>query len=290
MKLVKEKVMQAIMYALNEDVGRGDITSSLVFEKDENVIANIIVKEDCVLAGMDVTKWVFNAIDERIVLHAHCNDGAKLKKGKRVASVKGSLRNILAGERTALNFLGKATGIATLTNKFVSKIKGGKAEIFDTRKTTPGLRALEKYAVKIGGGCNHRMGLWDAILIKDNHLIGQSSKIKAIQDAVGRAKTRGYKDVEVEVDNLKEFKVALESGADIILLDNMKAEDLRKASKLRKAWDKKHRTKTLLEASGGIKLDNISKVAKTGIDRISIGFLTHSAPSIDFSLICQDLN
>jgi len=276
MKLSKEKVLPIIMAALAEDVASGDITSALIFEKDENVMADVIVNEDCVPAGLDVLRWIFDALDERIVFRPLCADGDSVKKGRRVAVLKGSVKNILAGERTALNFLGRLSGVATSTSRFVAKVKGAKAKIFDTRKTLPGLRVLEKYAVRVGGGSNHRMGLWDGVLIKDNHL----SRVK-VRDAVKKAKAKGYKDIEIEVSDLKEFKEALAAGADIIMLDNMKIEDIRKAVRLAKS-------KAVLEVSGGVDLENVARIARTGIQRISIGALTHSAPSVDFSLeICR---
>jgi len=283
MKLSREKVLPIIMAALAEDLGTGDITSSVLFEKDINVIANIIVNEECVVCGLDVVRWVFNAVDEKINFRPLCDDGCSVKKGKKIASLTGPVKGILSGERTALNFLGRLSGVTTLTSKFTKKVKGASAKIFDTRKTMPGWRVLEKYAVRIGGGCNHRMGLWDGILIKDNHIKAsgvksQVSRVKAIKQAVEMAKTKGYKNIEVEVEDLKECKAALDAGADIIMLDNMKVEDVQKAIKMKK------RSKAILEVSGGITLDNVSKYAKTKIDRISIGFLTHSALSIDFSL------
>ena len=283
MKLSREKVLPIIMAALTEDLGAGDITSSVLFEKDINVIANIFANEECVICGLDVVRWVFNAVDEKINFRPLCDDGNSVKKGKKIASLIGPVKGILSGERTALNFLGRLCGVATLTSKFTKKVKGSRAKIFDTRKTTPGWRVLEKYAVRIGGGCNHRMGLWDGVLIKDNHLQGlqlavKGEKLKNIKRAVETAKVKGYKNIEVEVEDLKEYKAALDASADIVMLDNMKVEDVKKAVKMKK------RSKAALEISGGITLDNISKYAKTKIDRISIGFLTHSAPSIDFSL------
>lgn len=276
MKLVKEKVLPIIMSSLSEDIGPGDITTSLVFEKDLNASAGIIVNEECIIAGIDIAKWILDSLDEKIVFVPFFKDGNSIKKGKRVVSVKGSIKSILAAERTVLNFLGRLSGIATLTNKFVKKIKGTKARIYDTRKTIPGMRVLEKYAVTAGGGFNHRMGLWDGILIKDNHLAGSGADV--IKDLVRKAKARGYKNVEIEVANLKQYEDALEAGADIIMLDNMKTEDIKKAVKLRDSAG------SLLEVSGGVTLENVAKIAKTGVDRISIGSLTHSAPSIDFSL------
>jgi len=289
MKLVKEKAIQVIMSALSEDVASGDITSNAVFEKDKIVIAQIVCGQDCVLAGVDVAKWVFSSLDEKMMFRPLCNDGDKVKKKKRVISLKGSIKNILAGERTALNFLGRLSGIATLTGEFVKKTKGSRAKIYDTRKTTPGMRVLEKYAVRMGNGYNHRMGLWDGILIKDNHLQATSDKrqgarIKPIEESIKKARARGYKNIEIEVENIKELQAALASGADIIMLDNMKIEDVRKAVRLKETNDKGQGARTVIEVSGGVTLDSVAKIAKTRVDRISIGSLTHSAPGIDFSL------
>ena len=289
MKLTKEKVFPLIINALKEDIGSGDITSSVIFEKDVSLLAHITAKEECVLAGMDAAKWVFDAIDEKLVFTAHCMDGEKVKNGKRVISVKGSAKNILSAERAVLNFLGHLSGVATLTNQFAKEVKGTAAKVYDTRKTIPGLRELEKYAVKIGGGHNHRIGLWDGIMIKDNHLAamrvkGEGLRVKSIKESTMLFKNRGYKNVEVEVENIAEFREALEAGADIIMLDNMKPEEIKKAVKLRGSRVKGGGLRVLLEASGGINLENVKKIAKTGVDRISIGRLTHSAPSIDFSL------
>jgi len=291
-KLSREKILPIIMAALSEDVGSGDITGELVFEKDVNVTADIVVKEACVLSGIALVKWIFNALDEKIVLRPLYEDGKRIGKGKKILSIKGSAKNILAGERTALNFIGRLSGIATLTNRFVEKVKGTRAKIFDTRKTMPGFRELDKYAVTSGGGQNHRMGLWDGVLIKDNHLAGlriaeHRSQADTIQEAVRKARGRGYKNVEIEVDNLKDCIEALDAGADIIMLDNMKIEDVRKAVRLRDSKSKTQSLRSALEVSGGIGLDNVARFAKIGVDRISVGSLTHSAPSIDFSLeIC----
>jgi len=272
-KLTKEKILPTILAALKEDVGLGDITSQLVFDKDWAVMADLIAKEDCIIAGIDVARWTFTALDEKIVFTTICEDGDVIKKGKKVASLKGSARNILTTERTALNFLAKLSGVATLTSTFVKKVKNTKAKIYDTRKTTPCLREMEKYAVKCGGGLNNRIGLWDGVLIKDNHL-----KFFSIGDTINKAKERHHRNIEIEVDSLEAFKEALDASPDIIMLDNMNPEDMKKAVKL------KGPGRPTLEASGGINLENVLKVAKTGVDRISVGLLTHSAPSIDFSL------
>ncbi|MFC1666796.1 carboxylating nicotinate-nucleotide diphosphorylase [Candidatus Omnitrophota bacterium] len=299
MKLAKEKAFPVIMNALKEDVGSGDITTSVVFEKDVNITAEIVAKEECVIAGIDVARWIFDALDERIIFRPLCKDGDGVRKGKRVISLKGSVRSILAGERTVLNFIGRLSGVSTLTSRFVDRARKGNARIFDTRKTTPGLRVLEKYAVVIGGGCNHRMGLWDEILIKDNHLdalrvSSRGLRSNAVRDGVRTAKARGYKNIEIEVNNLKEYSEALDAEPDIIMLDNMKIEDIKKAVRLRRSRSsRKSRTasselRPALEVSGGVNLGNVARISKTGIDRISIGSLTHSAPSVDFSLgICK---
>lgn len=283
MKITKEKVYPIIISALKEDIGAGDITSSVIFEKDITLLAHIAAKEECILAGMDVAKLVFDAVDEKIMFTPLFEDGSRIKKNKRVLSVRGSAKSILSAERTILNFLGHLSGVATLTDRFVKEVKGAKAKIYDTRKTIPGLRELEKYAVSLGGGYNHRMGLWDGALIKDNHIDSHkpqatSHRLKIIRETIRMFKSRGYKNVEVEVENLAEFKEALEAEADIIMLDNMSPVDMKKAVKLKKSKD------VILEASGGISLDNVKNIAKTGVDRVSIGRLTHSAPSIDFSL------
>jgi len=286
MKLTKEKIFPIIISALKEDIGSGDITSSVIFEKDTSLLAHIIVKEECILAGADVVKWVFDAVDEKIAFTALFKDGDRVKKNKRVISVRGSAKNILSAERTVLNFLGHLSGVATLTAEFVKEVKGTAVKIYDTRKTTPGLREMEKYAVGAGGGFNFRIGLWDGVMIKDNHL--RALRENAIKESVSVFKGRGYKNIEVEVENIAEFEDALDAGADIIMLDNMKTEDIKKAVKLKNAKDKGRFKNVILEASGGISLENVKKIAKTGVDRISIGKLTHSAPSIDFSLeICK---
>lgn len=289
MKIVKEKMQQLIMNSLREDIGDGDITTTLVFEKDAEIIVNVIAKEDCIVVGVELSKWIFQALYEKAAFTPIFQDGDEIKKNKKIFSVKGSLKNILAGERVVLNFLGHLSGVATLTAKFVEKVQGTKAKIFDTRKTMPGLRELEKFAVKQGGGYNHRMGLWDGVLVKDNHLeilMGQvkGNKLLAIDEAIKGVRAKGFKDIEVEVDNFEEFKEALDMGADIILLDNMSVEDIKKAVKIRNV----KANSVILEVSGGITLENVRDFAKTGVERISIGFLTHSAPSIDFSMeICK---
>jgi nicotinate-nucleotide pyrophosphorylase (carboxylating) len=292
MKLDKQKILPIIMNELKEDIGSGDITGNLLFEKNVKISAEITVKEKCVVAGLDAAKWIFNALDENIVVRRHCKDGDTAEKGKKIISLKGPARNILAGERTALNFLGRLSGIASLTAAFVKEVEGTGAKILDTRKTMPGLRSLDKYAVTAGGGANHRMGLWDDVLIKDNHLEGlmavsKISKPRAIGEALKKAREKRYKNILVEVDNLKEFDEAVRGGADIIMLDNMNVEDIKKAVGITLSLFKSGASRPLLEVSGGVNLKTVRKIAGTGVDRISIGAITHSVPSIDFSLeIC----
>ena len=292
MHLAKEKLFPIIIGALKEDIGSGDITSSIIFEKDVSLLAHIIAKEKCVIAGIDAARWVFDAVDEKIAFTVLCKDGDIIKKGKRIMSMKGSAKSILSAERTALNFIGHLSGVATLTAEFVRAVKGAGSQIYDTRKTTPGMRELEKYAVAVGGGHGYRIGLWDKVLIKDNHINGsmlqaKGSRLQAIKNLIGVFKNRGYGNIEIEVENIAEFKEALEAGADIIMLDNMKPEEIKKAVKIIQSQPR-NCAMPILEVSGGISLDNVRKIAHAGVDRISIGMLTHSAPSIDFSLeICK---
>ncbi|MFH1479591.1 MAG: carboxylating nicotinate-nucleotide diphosphorylase [Candidatus Omnitrophota bacterium] len=291
-KLLSKDALPIIMTALNEDLGSGDITNKVLFEKDEIVLADIVAKESCVLCGIDVARWVFNALDENIVTRPLYKDGSAVKKDKKILSIKGSAKNILTAERTALNFLSRLSGVATTTSEFVRKIKGKDTRLFSTRKTMPGMRALDKYAVRVGEGINHRTNLGDGVLIKDNHLFSlrnrfNAKKIDVIKKAIASFKEKGFKDIEVEVDNLKEFEAALYNNADIIMLDNMKLDDIKKAVKLRNKEYSKTGKKILIEVSGGVNLESLSKLAATGVDRISTGFITHSARSIDFSLeIC----
>lgn len=264
-----------IKLALNEDIGRGDITSKATIAKNQSAEAIIIAKEAGIIAGLPVAKEVFHRVDRRIEFVPKVKDGARVKKGKIIAEVSGPARGIMAAERTALNFLQRLSGIATLTNQFVAKA-GKKVKVLDTRKTSPGMRAVEKYAVKVGGGTNHRFGLYDEILIKDNHI-----KIACgIERAVGKAKREGWrkKQVEVEVKTIAELKEAIKAGADKILLDNMGVGMLRRAVKMCK------KAKIWTEASGGVSLKTIGKIARTGVNAISVGALTHSAKALDISL------
>jgi len=279
--LNKKKVIPVIRQALSEDIGGGDVTTRLVVPSLTRVKAEITVKQKAVICGMDVLKWVFAQIDSSIKFKALVADGARVKPNKKVALLQGPARAILTAERTALNFLGYLSGISTLTSCFAQKVGPGKVKIVDTRKTLPGLRYLAKYAVRTGGGFNHRMGLYDQILVKDNHLkiAGRKLRISCLIKKIKNEKPKNMK-LEIEVKNLKEFREALEAQPDIIMLDNMKLKDIRKMIKLKKG----SKQRPLIEVSGNVSLKNVSQIAKVGPDMISIGSLTHSVQSIDVSL------
>lgn len=270
---------EIIKRALKEDLGKGDVTTKCLVPSGMRAKAVIVSKEDGILAGIDVAKQIFSSFSGKVSFVKRKKDGQKIKKGDVIASLDGSAGSILSGERLALNFIQRLSGIATLTGKFVRLCAGTGATILDTRKTTPNLRALEKFAVKMGGGMNHRMGLYDAVLIKDNHLVAEPD----IKKAVSKARRTG-KTVEVEVKTFPELKKALNARPDRILLDNMSAARLKKAVKITKEYSQETGKKIPLEASGGINLKNIKKIANTGVDFISIGALTHSPKALDISL------
>lgn len=282
MKLDKKRTLRIIRSALKEDIGIGDATTVNTIGKLDSAKAAIIVNDDCVICGMDIAEWTFNAVDENVRFKPEVNDGEPVHPGKEVAFLEGRARSILLAERTALNFLCFLSGIATKANQFAEKVKKYKVKIYDTRKTFPLLRYLEKYAVLTGGGFNHRFGLWDQALLKENHF--KTGRLGArpnfIKDLRGKL-TKNIK-IEVEVENLDQFRKVLAGRPDIIMLDNMSAEDVKEAVAIR---DKAERwEKTLLEASGGITIENVEEYAKTGVDRISIGALTDSVESADMSL------
>ena len=263
-----------IEQALKEDVGPGDVTTRAVIPPGVRGKGAILVKAHGVICGLQVAAEVFRAVDERISFRPRVREGEPVQPGDVVAEVEGPLRGILTAERTALNFLARLSGIATLTARFVDAVAPYRAVILDTRKTTPGWRVLEKYAVRCGGGRNHRMGLYDMVLIKDNHIAACGS----ISEAVRRVRAAGVGvPVEVEVKNLDELREALKLGVDRILLDNFSVEDIAEAVKIAEG-------RVPLEASGGVTLDNVAAIAATGVDYISVGALTHSAPALDLSL------
>ena len=267
---------EALRAWLREDLGQGDLTSLLVVPEDIEGEAVILAKEGGVLAGLWVAERGFALADPRTAFAPLVAEGARVAKGTEVARVRGPLRGILAGERLALNLLQRLSGIATLTRAYVEALAGTKAQILDTRKTTPGLRALEKYAVRVGGGRNHRYGLFDGILIKENHVRAAGG----VGEAVRRAKARAphYLKVEVEVRDLAELEEALEAGADLILLDNFPLEALREA--VRRVGGR-----VPLEASGNMTLERAKAAAEAGVDYVSVGALTHSAKALDLSLL-----
>ena len=273
-----------ITQALAEDIGDGDLTSAHFVDADAQATATIIAKEDAVVAGAEVAAEVFRRVDSQLKVQIVCNDGVEVKKGDVVISVAGSARSILTGERVALNFIQQLSGVATLTRRFVQETEGTKAKILDTRKTTPGLRQLEKAAVVAGGGTNHRIGLYDMVMVKDNHLamngVNTSKAAADLQERINRFKTE-HPDIriELEADTLQQAAAFLAlNGVDVILLDNMSLGSLCEAVKLR--GDKP----VLLEASGGVSLKRVHAIAATGVDFISAGALTHSAVAVDFSL------
>lgn len=265
----------AIENALREDFPRGDITSESIIPPQSTSEAVILAKEKGVLAGIDVARRVFEKIDPILSFKKIFEDGQEFSKGDSLARVRGNSISLLKGERTALNFLQRMSGIATNTRKFVLALKGTKTKILDTRKTTPGLRMLEKYAVKMGGGENHRLNLSEMVMIKDNHLRLIGSIPKAINLARERVKDRVK--IEIEVNSLKEVKEALRAGADIIMLDNMNLEEMREAVE----WIN---GRVPVEVSGKVNLKKVRELTSLGIDYISVGSLTHSYRSLDISL------
>lgn len=264
-------IKNLIKLALKEDIGSGDITTQATVPENLKAKAIIFAKEEGIICGLEVAKMVFKMLEPKIIFKKLVKDGDKVIFGEKIAEISGKAGKILTAERTALNFLQRLSGIATLTAKFVKRTKPYKAKILDTRKTTPGLRILEKYAVRVGGGKNHRFGLWDGILIKGNHI-----DLVGLKESAKRTKKLGKK-VEVEARNLKEVKEALEAGADIIMLENMDLKTIKKGVEL-------IGKKALIEVSGGVNLANVREIAKTGVDWISIGRLTHSVKSLDMSL------
>lgn len=264
-----------IMAALAEDVGKGDITTSATVGARARGRAELVAKEAMVVAGNFVAKRVFEHIDEGLKYRELISDGKRAKKGAVIATVSGRLAGILTAERVALNFLQRLSGIATLTSEFVSRA-GGRVKILDTRKTTPCMRLLERYAVKTGGGTNHRFGLYDAVLIKDNHIAAAGGVPQALKRVRKDTKTRDA-FVEIEAKSLKEVREALGCGVDAILLDNMDIKKLKSGVKI--IGDKAH-----TEASGGVTLKNVAAISRTGVESISIGTLTHGARAVDISL------
>lgn len=299
MQLIKAQIEEIVDRALAEDLGRGDVTTEALISDDQQGIASIVAKEQGILAGIDVAKEVFHKVDPELKIDALLEDGAKVDSSSIITRVEGKVASILGAERVALNFLQRLSGIASETNRYVESVKGLPVRIMDTRKTTPGLRLLEKYAVRVGGGENHRMNLGDGILIKDNHLAALCSRGLSLKEVVAKVRQnaplslRGapsrsnlearQTQIEVEVKTPQEALEATEAGADIIMLDNMSLGDIRQAVKM-------IRGRVLIEASGGMTLDKVRAVAETGVNFISAGALTHSTKALDISLELESLS
>ena len=279
--MLKSNLFDSIVRrALQEDVGAKDITTLSLIPKGMVTKAEIEFKEKGILCGIEIAEHVFRLVDENLRFLPVAKDGELVEKKREIAYIEGAAASILVAERTALNFLSHLSGIATFTKAFVDKIKGTQAKILDTRKTTPGLRTLEKYAVAVGGGQNHRSGLFDEALIKDNHLrILQKNSLSSIVETVRKTNLKKTV-VGVEVKNLAELKEALKTSANYILLDNMSPETVREAMNLRRRAG----SPIPFEVSGGIRLENVRDYAEIGVERISVGCLTHEPPSIDLSL------
>lgn len=274
-----KQVDPIIERALQEDAGAGDITTATLVPPHLRCRAAFVAKDSGVLAGIHVAGRVFQRLDADISFTAVAADGSRIASGAILARVEGNAASLLSAERVALNFLQRMSGIASQTARYVEAVRGLNCRILDTRKTTPGLRFLEKYAVRMGGGGNHRFNLSDGILIKDNHLAALQTQGMSLKDAVARAREQGPHTlkVEVEVTSLQQALQAMKAGADVILLDNMNVDEMRETVKAVKR-------RVLIEASGGVRLENVCAIAETGVDLISVGALTHSAPALDISL------
>jgi nicotinate-nucleotide pyrophosphorylase (carboxylating) len=275
MKVDNKELEQIISTALTEDIGIGDITTNLIVARTYIATATLTAKENGIIAGLPVAKAVFKKLNSKIYWKSLVHEGERVSAGTEIALIKGSYRALLTGERTALNFLQRISGIATTTAQYVQELKELKTVILDTRKTVPGLRMLDKYGVKIGGGTNHRIGLYDMVLIKDNHIKAAGGIIEAVVNVKNNL-TRKIK-IEVEVTNISEVKNALAAGVDIIMLDNMSLPQMKEAVKL-------IGKKAKVEASGGVNLKSVRTIAKTGVDYISVGALTHSVKALDISM------
>lgn len=279
-------IQRIVAFALAEDLGSGDATSKATLPKGKVGKGELWARQDGVLSGTEIFDAVMTEMHDKTKIQWKASDGDRLKRDQMVARVSGLLAPILAAERVALNFLAHMSGIATLTRLFVEGTKGHQAKILDTRKTTPGLRHLEKYAVRCGGGENHRIGLYDMILVKENHIKGAGSLLKATQSAlIFAGRTRPRLAVEIEVKTVQEAAMVAKLAADRVMLDNMNVADMRTAvGRIREISDESG-TFISIEASGGISIDNVHEVAETGVDSISVGALTHSAPAFDYSFL-----
>lgn len=272
---MKMQADQLIRMALQEDITSEDVSTNAVMPTATKGSVDLIAKEDGVIAGLDIYARVFTILDEKTEIDFHCKDGDEVKKGELMATVTGDIRVLLSGERVALNYLQRMSGIATYTRQVAKLLEGSKVTLLDTRKTTPNCRVFEKYAVRVGGGCNHRYNLSDGVLLKDNHIGAAGSVTKAIQMA--KAYAPFVRKIEIEVETLEQVKEAVEAGADIIMLDNMTPEVMKQAVELIDG-------RAQIECSGNITKENIQKIREIGVDFVSSGALTHSAPILDISM------
>ena len=272
---MKMQADQLIRMALQEDITSEDVSTNAVMPTATKGTVDLIAKEDGVIAGLDIYARVFTILDENTEIDFHCKDGDDVKKGQLMATVTGDIRVLLSGERVALNYLQRMSGIATYTRQVAGLLEGSNVTLLDTRKTTPNCRVFEKYAVRVGGGCNHRYNLSDGVLLKDNHIGAAGSVTKAVQMA--KAYAPFVRKIEIEVETLEQVREAVEAGADIIMLDNMTPEVMRQAVEL---IDGRAQT----ECSGNITKENIQKIREIGVDFVSSGALTHSAPILDISM------
>ena len=271
-KMIMDRLIQQ---ALEEDIGNEDVTTNAVMSEYKKGMVKLIAKQDGVICGLNVFERAFKLLDEHTNVAKFVNEGDEVKKGDRVAVVSGDIRVLLSGERVALNYLQRMSGIATYTRSVAKLLEGCKTKLLDTRKTTPNMRVFEKYAVRVGGGNNHRYNLSDGVLLKDNHIGAAGGVKKAVEMA--RAYAPFVRQIEGEVENLDMCREALEAGADIIMLDNMSVEDMKKAVKMIDG-------RAITECSGNVTLENIANIRDTGVDYVSSGALTHSAPILDLSL------
>lgn len=272
---MKMQADQLIRMALQEDITSEDVSTNAVMPTATKGTVDLIAKEDGVIAGLDIYARVFTILDEKTEIDFHCKDGDEVKKGDLMATVTGDIRVLLSGERVALNYLQRMSGIATYTRQVAKLLEGSNVTLLDTRKTTPNCRVFEKYAVRVGGGCNHRYNLSDGVLLKDNHIGAAGSVTKAVQMA--KAYAPFVRKIEIEVETLDQVKEAVEAGADIIMLDNMTPEVMKQAVEL---IDGRAQT----ECSGNITKENIARIREIGVDFVSSGALTHSAPILDISM------
>ncbi len=277
MEMLPREIVACIERALEEDIGPGDATTNRIIAPEAVMSGHVIAKQSGVVAGLEVAWTVFLIVDERVSFNGRLADGAGVENRQTLAAVSGPARALLTAERTVLNFLGRMSGIATLTRHFVEAVAGTRAVILDTRKTAPGLRAVDKLAVRLGGGQNHRLGLYDMILIKDNHIDQTGSLAEAVRRARDASRNDGL-EIEVEARTLADVQAALELGVRRILLDNMTPQTMREAVNICAG-------RATLEASGNVTLDNVRQIAETGVDYISVGALTHSAKVFDVSFL-----